>query len=126
RASPAAATSSAASSAWAAGTRRKGRRASWSGTLVSVIVGRRRRQDFTETVRLQGADEPGLFHGLDEPGGTVVADLEAALDARHRRPARFHDDLHGLVVERIGLAVGIAPGGRFPGDAGQRHGGAFG
>src|SRR4051812_33350285 len=46
-----------------------------------------------------GADEAFLLHPLDQRGGAVVADLQAALDVGGGAFLVAHDDLDGLVVE---------------------------
>src|SRR5690606_1620035 len=66
-------------------------------------------------------DHAGGLHRLHQAGGAVVADLEPALDPRDRGAAGLGDDLHRLVVQRVGLVARTATGLR---QAGGAHRGA--
>src|SRR5688572_1522520 len=70
-----------------------------------VSFRRWRRQHFPESIRLQVANDASLFHGFDHSRSTVVADLQATLNARDRSFARLRHDPDGLIVECILLTV---------------------
>src|SRR5437868_10320321 len=53
------------------------------------------------------ADQPVLFHPLDQPRGAVVANAQLALEIGYRRFLTLGDDLHRLAVE-LGLGVVLA------------------
>src|SRR5262245_25281072 len=91
---------------------RPANRAPVAATPASIIAGRRRREDFARPVRLQRADDAGIFHALEQSRRAVVADLEAALHVGDRGLALAGDDLHRLVVQRVLLAVTARLAGR--------------
>src|SRR5258708_4863191 len=49
-------------------------------------------------------DQTGAFHVLDQARSAVVADAQVPLHERDGCAAVLEDDLHGLVVERIGFS----------------------
>src|SRR5690606_32503071 len=50
-----------------------------------------------------GPDDAFLLHTLDDGGGAVIADLQAALDIAGRSLAVAKHDLHGLLIEVAAL-----------------------
>src|SRR6516164_1280766 len=69
---------------------------------------RRPGEDFALAGVVGLADDALVLHPLDQRGGAVVADLQAALDVAGRGLAVAGDDGHGAVVEVVALAVPAA------------------
>ena len=61
---------------------------------------RSRRENFSESIRLQTPNDASLLHGLDQSRGTVVADLEPPLNSGDRRLTRLRHDAYRLIVKR--------------------------
>src|SRR4051812_41346983 len=68
----------------------------------------RRCEDGAVAVVFLRADDARRFHRLDQARRPVVADLETSLHARDRTAARFGDDAHRLVVQRVGFVARAA------------------
>src|SRR5207253_1147983 len=68
-------------------------------------LGRRGDQDLALAGVVGGADDAFLLHPLDEAGGAIVADLQAALDVAGGRLAVAGDNGDRTVVEVVALPV---------------------
>src|SRR6478609_705290 len=64
-------------------------------------------QDFTTPDMVRLADQPVLFHPLDQPRGAVIADSKLALEIGGRGLLALGDDLDRLAIE-LGLGVILA------------------
>src|SRR5690554_6292395 len=69
------------------------------------VAYRWRRQHLSGAVGAHGGDHAGHLHGLHQPGGAVVADLEAALHRRDGGAPGVGHELHRLVIEGILLGI---------------------
>src|SRR6202022_34665 len=72
-------------------------------------------QDFTLAGVIGLPDDPLLLHSFHEGRGTVIPDLQPALNVAGRSLAITHDDSHGLLIEvgALALAVALAHSGRI-------------
>src|SRR5690606_39428820 len=71
------------------------RQSQWSVAVAS--------QDFTFSHMIGGTDQSILFHPLDEGGGAVIADTEAALDIGGGALLVAHHHLDGLLIDIVAI-----------------------
>src|SRR5881409_1157908 len=70
----------------------------------------RTHEDLPRLCPLAGADDPVLFHHVDEAGRLWVAQAHAALQERDRRLALADDEPHAVPVEVVAIGAAVAPG----------------
>src|SRR5690606_32830210 len=61
-------------------------------------------QNFALARVIGGTDDPFLLHAFDDGSGSIIADLQAALDIAGRGLAVAQHDLHGLLIAIAALA----------------------